>query len=216
VTPVVLEPDQLRLEAEPGRYRPAISSKETPVAEDLSEPLSLDCAACGFVYDEDRAEAAATAIVQGAQAIASTLLEAGAEVARRPQPATWSILEYGCHVRDVLAVQRERVLLARRSSGPPSPPQMGREERVEHDGYAQQAPGDVARQLQDAALLLANVLDRLDESSWNRTIMYNYPTRSERRLRWVAVHAVHEIQHHLQDVRRASLSVTSATGPPGR
>ncbi len=38
---------------------------------------------------------------------------------------------------------------------------MGRDERVDHDGYADQDPAAVARQLVDAADLFANVLDRL-------------------------------------------------------
>ena len=35
-----------------------------------------------------------------------------------------------------------------------------------------------------------------------RTVMYNYPATLERSLRWVAVHTVHEVHHHLLDVRR--------------
>jgi hypothetical protein len=79
---------------------------------------------------------------------------------------------------------------------------MGREERADHDGYASQRPDDVARQLQDAAHLLANTLDRLDEPSWTRTLVYNFPTPQQRSLRWAAVHTVHEVRHHLFDVRR--------------
>jgi hypothetical protein len=78
---------------------------------------------------------------------------------------------------------------------------MGREERVEHDGYAKQDPEDVARQLADAAQLLANVLSRLDVSDWERTVLYNYPAAAERSLRWVAVHTLHEVQHHTADVQ---------------
>lgn len=51
---------------------------------------------------------------------------------------------------------------------------MGRNERVEHDGYAEQEPEDVARQLADAAQLLGNVLARLDVDDWDRTVVYHY------------------------------------------
>ena len=78
---------------------------------------------------------------------------------------------------------------------------MGRDERVEHDGYAEQDPVDVARQLTDAARLFANVLARLGREEWERNVTYNYPARSERSLQWVAVHTVHEVQHHLRDVQ---------------
>jgi ADP-ribose pyrophosphatase YjhB (NUDIX family) len=160
------------------------------------------CAECGFVYDENEAAGAAAAVSDGARAMARLLVEAGDDARTRPDPSTWSALEYGCHVRDVLLVQRERILLARRSVEPPRPAPMGRDERVEHDGYAGQSPEDVARQLQDAAQLLANVLDRQDERSWTRTVIYTFPTSQERSLRWVAVHTVHEVRHHVLDVRR--------------
>jgi hypothetical protein len=158
------------------------------------------CDACGFVYDERAAPEAAGTIRRLAETIASTL-EARPEpaVRTRPDPTTWSALEYGCHVRDVLLVQRERVLWARREDCP-APAPMGRDERVDHDGYAVQDLAAVTRQLVDAAELFANVLDRLDSGAWNRTLVYNYPTRVERPLRWVAVHTVHELTHHRADI----------------
>jgi hypothetical protein len=79
---------------------------------------------------------------------------------------------------------------------------MGREERVEHDGYNEQEPADVADQLGHAATLFNNVLARLSADDWHRTTVYNYPKANERSLRWVAVHTVHDVQHHLLDIRR--------------
>ena len=164
------------------------------------------CPECGFGYDLALAPGAAGAIVAGADEMAGLLTAppaAGAALTNRPEdaPATWSPLEYACHLRDVLLVQRERVLLARRVEGTGFAP-MGRDERVEHDGYAAQDPGDVARQLRDAARLFANVLDRLDPADWDRRVIYNFPEPTERDLTWMAVHTQHEVVHHLQDVRR--------------
>jgi hypothetical protein len=79
---------------------------------------------------------------------------------------------------------------------------MGRDERVEHDGYAEQDPADVRRQLTDAASLFANVLRRLGPEDWEAAVVYPYPESVERSLRWVAVHTQHEAEHHLLDVRR--------------
>jgi hypothetical protein len=119
----------------------------------------------------------------------------------RPSPHVWSPLEYACHVRDLLLVQRERVLAARRRDRPVAEP-MGRNERVEHDVYNNQRPDDVARQLTDATLLLSNALIRLSPADWERTVIYTYPERAERSLRWVAAHTVHELRHHLLDIRQ--------------
>jgi hypothetical protein len=133
--------------------------------------------------------------------MAAILGDPDADLRSRRQPEIWSPLEYGCHVRDGLLVQRERVLAARRRERPTCEP-MGRDERVEHDGYAEQRPDDVARQLTDAAQLFANVLARIDPGEWERTVIYTYPRTAERSLRWVAMHTVHEARHHLLDVRR--------------
>jgi hypothetical protein len=159
------------------------------------------CVECGFTYDEGEALGAADAIVAGASEVAALVNDAGDdEVRARTDPATWSPLEYACHVRDVLLVQRERVLEARRTECPSFTP-MGRDERVDHDGYGEQDPAAVTRQLADAADLFANVLSRLDDDEWDRTVMYNYPGFGERTLRWVAVHTVHEVRHHTLDIR---------------
>jgi hypothetical protein len=119
----------------------------------------------------------------------------------RREPETWSPLEYGCHVRDVLLVQGERVIAAQIMDRPSFNP-IGRDERVDLDGYAEQSALDVARQLTDATLLFANVLARLGPADWDRTVMYNYPRGMEWSLKWVAVHTAHEVRHHLVDIRR--------------
>ena len=110
-------------------------------------------------------------------------------------------MEYACHVRDVLLTQRERVLLARRVPTPVVVP-MGRDERVVHDGYADQTPVEVAAEVTMTARLLANVLERLDAEDWERSLVYNWPERQERTLRWLATHTVHDVHHHLLDARR--------------
>ena len=159
------------------------------------------CSQCGFEYDLADARSAAPAIVAGVARLATILRHSSSDLRSRPRPEVWSPLEYGCHVRDVLLVQRERVLWARRVDLPTFEP-MGRDERVEHDGYRQQDPDAVARQMTDAATMFANVLSRLEDADFERGVMYSYPTPTQRSLRWVALHTVHEVRHHLLDVRR--------------
>jgi hypothetical protein len=78
---------------------------------------------------------------------------------------------------------------------------MGRDERVEHDGYGEQRPADVAVQVEQAALLFGGVLGRLGPADWGLTLGYRWPQASRRSLRWVAVHTTHEVVHHLHDMR---------------
>ncbi|MBK5332218.1 MAG: DinB family protein [Ilumatobacteraceae bacterium] len=159
------------------------------------------CDICGFVYDPQTSANVGPQIVANAAAISVIVVAENPNVTRRPDVDRWSILEYGCHVRDVLLVQRERVLLALRADEP-HVVAMGRDERVEADGYNEQQPSDVARQIEDAALMFTGVLARLNEESWQRTMIYAYPSPAPRSLAWVAVHTLHETVHHLGDVQR--------------
>lgn len=158
------------------------------------------CEECGFIYDLNDAPAASGSVRSRIAEVVALLRRRDADLLTRRSPEVWSPLEYGCHLRDVLLVQRERVLAARRTDRLEIAP-MGRDERVEHDGYAQQDPQDVARQLTDAAQLFAGVLDRLGDEDWAREVVYPYPEPTGRSLKWVALHTVHEAQHHLADIR---------------
>ena len=163
--------------------------------------MTDQCPDCGFVYDLSKAGTVERDIRERVADVVAILRDREANLRSRRQPGVWSPLEYGCHLRDILLVQRERVLAARRMDRPDCPPS-GRDERVIHDGYAEQQPEDVARQLADAAQLFSNVLARLGADDWDRAVIYHYPETRERSLRWVAVHTLHEAQHHLRDIRR--------------
>src|SRR5689334_20058974 len=122
--------------------------------------MAEHCAMCDFTYDLGQAAVAGDDILGRVAEVVAILRDSGVDVRTRSRPEVWSPLEYGCHLRDVLLVQRERVLAARRVNRANCAP-MGREERVDHDGYNEQVPADVARQLLDAASLFSNVLARL-------------------------------------------------------
>lgn len=163
------------------------------------------CEECGFAYALAQAGAVPDDIAKRVAEVAAILCGDDADLRARRAPNVWSPLEYGCHLRDMLLVQRERVLAARRTDRPDCAP-MGRDERAEHDGYAEQEPRDVARQLTDAAQLFGNALARLGVDDWDRTVVYHYPETCERSLRWVALHTLHEAQHHLLDMRRQTIA----------
>ena len=122
-------------------------------------------------------------------------------VRAHPLPGVWSALEYACHVRDVLAVQRERVELALAEDLPTYTP-MRREERVVEDRYNEQAPAAVTDQLAVNADAIGATFAGLSADEWERRALYGYPTPTERDMRWLGRHTVHEGHHHLLDVGR--------------
>lgn len=130
------------------------------------------------------------------QLYALELARGDAALRRGPSADVWSALEYACHVRDVLLEMRERVLQVLREPSPPTFTPMGRDERV-HD--------DVARQIADATAMLAFVFDGLDEARWAKRCVYGYPAPAERTSSWVAQQSLHELRHHLGDLK-ASLA----------
>jgi hypothetical protein len=158
---------------------------------------------CGFVYDAVEAASVPAALRMAAATIAdlSRRPELAAQVRRRPEPAVWSALEYAGHLRDVLLVQRDRVLLALVVDEPGFVP-MYRDERVGLARYNEDAPAVVAAELVMAADLFARLAERLDAAQLARPCIYNYPVKARVDVGWVARHTLHEAIHHLADVRR--------------
>jgi hypothetical protein len=72
------------------------------------------CEECGFEYDLAEAPTAGPLTVERVAELALVLSSRRDHLRTRRQLSRWSPLEYGCHVRDMLFVQRERVLAARR------------------------------------------------------------------------------------------------------
>lgn len=160
------------------------------------------CPECGFVYEEVPTEEIAGRIADFARRYEQVLSGAGSEqAARRTDPQTWSALEYACHVRDVLLVQRERVVLAEVETKPGFA-RMYRDERVEICRYGSEPLAVVLQQLAVGAQLCATVFRDLDDAVWSRPLIYNFPGPSERDVAWLGRHTIHEGEHHLTDVTR--------------
>jgi hypothetical protein len=127
--------------------------------------------------------------------------DGGALVRTHPATGGWSALEYACHVRDVLQVQRERLALTLAEEVPTYVP-MGREERVIEHRYDEQDPATVAAEVAVAADDAALAFEVLSPAEWARTGIYGYPEPAERSLLWLGQHTIHEAHHHLLDVGR--------------
>lgn len=160
------------------------------------------CHECGFVYEDLPVDQIPVAL----RAIGPDFRDACGEIeadraGRRGTPEVWSALEYTCHLRDVLLVQRERVVLAQVAERPVVTA-MSRDERVSICRYDAQPLAEVLDQLAMAAELCALSFEGLGPAGWNRQLVYVYPEPEVRSVDWVGRHTVHEGRHHLADVRR--------------
>lgn len=160
------------------------------------------CEECGFVYADLPVDEVAGRIgALGGRFRTAVVGASPAALTERPEPAVWSVLEYCCHLRDVLLVQRERVVLAQVEDRPDFV-RMYRDERVDLCDYGAHGLEEVLDQLDFSASLCALAFARLGPPQWSRSLLYNWPQPVERDLAWLGRHTAHEGEHHLFDVRR--------------
>lgn len=176
---------------------------ETPAAEPdwFAVVSSGHCDACGLTVAEGAASSIGGRLRDEAQRWSAVLRPADDDlVRRRPAPAVWSALEYGAHVRDVLAVFTDRVLRAMTESEP----ELGwwDHEAAIDDGFANESDRHaVGDDLDENAARLADVLARVSGEQWERTA-----TRRERErftVELMARFVLHEVVHHRVDAERS-------------
>ncbi len=166
----------------------------------VSEPIER-CDVCGFAWDDVPGDAVPARVTVAATAMAALIRPGGSAVVERPDPATWSPLLYGCHVRDVLYNLRDRIVVGLAEHNP-VPKAMFADVRLACGLYTDDDPATLAAELELAGGLFARTVRALDTGALARPIFYGWPTPGTRTLGWVAAQALHEAEHHLDDVRR--------------
>jgi hypothetical protein len=160
------------------------------------------CAECGYRHDSLGRAQIVLAVPALAEQHRELLCSVPPERLREhTRPGSWSATEYGCHVRDMLRIQRDRVILAQ-SRPTPEFASLRRDERAVQERYNDQDPVVVAAELVEAARLLAATLSGLPDPGWLRTGMYPWPEPAERTVEWIGQRTTHELAHHLFDERR--------------
>ena len=179
--------------------------KDRAVTDTSNGPAVEQCDQCGFIWDHVSYSEVAARVATSTGEVRRIVMPPdrptgwSERAATRVAPKTWSPLEYLCHIRDVLLVQRDRAFTILVEDNPTFGP-MYREERVTLGGYADEDLGDVVAQLEMAGNLLARTLGRLDKAQFQRTGVYGYPTVAKRTLEWVAAQTLHEVLHHTGDI----------------
>jgi hypothetical protein len=180
-----------------------------PDTKDWTWVLRMTCPECGF--DAERLDVAdlPRLLRDNAMAWVRLLSSRGADLAvtQRPEPATWSPLEYACHVRDVHRVFDERVTLMLREHDPLFP-SWDQDVAAVADDYAGQDPAGVAIELVEAAGAVAGRYAAVVGDQWQRRGIRS--NGSEFTVDSISRYHAHDIVHHAYDV---GLDVAPADDP---
>lgn len=177
-------------------------------AKDWTWVLQRPCPECGFDTRTLSGPEVPRLLRQNASTWSQLLLERTA-VGSRPSEDRWSVLEYGCHVRDVFRIFDQRLQLMLHEDNPTFP-NWDQDATAVADSYDAQHPAAVAVQLHDAATTLAARFDSVDAGSWSRQ-----GSRSDGAHFTVATLArylIHDPVHHLHDVGADVVNAKASAG----
>ena len=166
-----------------------------PDTKDWTWVLEEPCPSCGYDAAAIPHTEVATRIRRDADDWVIRL--SGPSVASRPAPGVWSILEYGCHVRDVHRIFRHRVHLVLTEDDPRFP-NWDQDETALVDDYASQGPDTVADELRRAAMAVADIYETVPADGWSRR--GSRSNGSEFTIASIALYHLHDIVHHAWDV----------------
>ncbi|MEM7337859.1 MAG: DinB family protein [Actinomycetota bacterium] len=172
--------------------------------------LEQQCPECGYeAYAAERNELGAR--IRANAADWRRLLSRGDLVYQRPpvapgQPPAWSALEYGAHTRDVVQLFHDRLKLALSKKNPTFSD--WDQDRAAIDGnYAEQDPNQVAYQLAATAGRVADMVDRVNGSQWERTAKRS--DGAEFTVETLIRYKLHDLVHHVWDVEQGYEALTA-------
>lgn len=177
---------------------PSTSPMERPDEKDWTWVLEAVCPECEYdVRDFDRTRIG-TMIRANAADWVALLTDANKALRQRPDPQTWSPLEYGFHVRDVYELYDYRLSLMLDQEGPHYP-NWDQDQTAVDKNYNAADPAVVSTELVEQAEALASRFETVSGDQWDRT---GY--RSDGAAFTVesfARYLIHDPIHHLWDVR---------------
>jgi hypothetical protein len=170
-----------------------------PDTKDWTWVLQRPCPECGLDTQGFPREAVAGMIRSNAAAWPAALT-GPADARRRPAPGTWSALEYGCHVRDVLRLYDERLQLML-TEDDPLYPNWDQDATAVAGRYREQDPAVVAAELAEAAEVIAVRFEGVTAGQWQRTGRRSDGAHFT--VETFARYFIHDPVHHLYDVTGA-------------
>ncbi len=166
-----------------------------PDTKDWTWVLSEPCPDCGYDATSLRPADVGEHVRRDAHDWVTRL--AAPSVATRPTPKVWSVLEYGCHVRDVHRIFDERVRLML-TEDEPRFPNWDQDQTALADDYGSQDPATVAGELHAAAAAVADTYGSVPPDAWGRRGLRS--NGSEFTIATIALYHLHDVVHHAWDV----------------
>ena len=167
-----------------------------PDTKDWTWVLSQRCPECGFTATDVAGPAIAGTVRDLSPRWVSALHRADAR--DRPAPTTWSTLEYGAHVRDVMRIFGARLDLLL-SQDDPLFENWDQDATALADRYDLQDPQVVAVELAESAEATADLFDSVADDQWDRSGRRS--NGSEFTVLTLGQYFLHDVVHHLHDVR---------------
>jgi hypothetical protein len=176
-----------------------------PDDKDWTWVLERPCPECGF--DASTVVATDVAGLLRENAAAWRALVDHPAVAQRPDDATWSGLEYACHVRDVFRLYDKRLgwML---TEDDPTFPNWDQDATAIEGRYAEQDPAAVVADLEGNGARLADSFDAVPADAWSRT--GNRSDGARFTIETFARYLVHDPIHHVWDVEQGYASLAGA------
>ena len=166
-----------------------------PDTKDWTWVLERRCPECGF--DATALSGNEVSAVLADNAVQWRIRMSADDVRLRKLEDVWSPLEYACHVRDVLALAQERILLMLNHEHPAFA-NWDQDATAIAARYELQDPDLVAQELLSRASELVELLDAIEPPSWSRS-----GVRSNGSIFTIdsfARYMLHDVVHHLYDV----------------
>jgi hypothetical protein len=157
--------------------------------------LQRRCPECGFDASTVSGRDVAGLLRQTAAAWPAVLRRD--DVGVRPNPTTWSALEYGAHVRDVCRIFAARLALMLENDEPRFA-DWNQDTTAVAGRYGEQDPPTVASELTAAADVLTAAFEAVPEDGWARKGLRS--DGSEFTVETLARYFIHDPVHHPHDV----------------
>src|SRR5437763_7428861 len=139
--------------------------------------VSYTCKECGLVYDSISPQDVVQTLrsfPRRYREVIGPFLDDDEVLRRRPNPSTWSALEYTAHVADILEAMTPQLIEVVQKDNPHITDPLDQDARAVERGYNNMEPREVLDWLSRSATTAADTAVGFTADDWSRTAQYPY------------------------------------------